>query len=83
MKDDLNAIQPVDMIVSLLACGFHFPIDGYMPFFTEKLVDGGRLILDLRNSQASDQIERLSDLGAVEILSKQNNRQRIMLTRRV
>ena len=83
MKDDLNAIQPVDMIVSLLACGFHFPIDGYMPFFEEKLVDGGRLIMDLRNSQASDQIKQLSALGTVDILSKQNNRQRIMLTRRV
>ena len=69
------------MIVSLLACGFHFPVDAYHSFFEEKLIEVGRLILDLPNSHASKKMKTLEKLGPIKILPKERNRQRIMLMR--
>jgi hypothetical protein len=45
----LNAYRGrVDLVTSLIAWGFHFPIDTYLDLVTQLLRPGGRLIMDVR-----------------------------------
>ncbi len=76
---DVMELPVVDLAVSFLACGFHFPIDAYMPFFRERVAPGGRIILDLRKAQAEQQLEQLSALGTTTILSEKGNRIRVLV----
>lgn len=78
---DVTQIGPVDLAVSFLACGFHFPVDTYMPFFDQNVVPGGRIILDLRNAKREKQLATLSTIGETSILSESNNRARILVVK--
>lgn len=40
-----------DLVISLLSCGFHYPVDTYLKFFERCLAPGGRIVLDLRRSE--------------------------------
>lgn len=61
----LDAAEPVDLAVSFLSCGFHYPVSAYAPFFREGVRPGGRIILDLRRRRAARQIADLQALGSV------------------
>lgn len=61
----LHAVAPVDLAVSFLSCGFHYPVSGYAAFFRDKIVPGGTGVLDLRRRRAEDQIAELRALGTV------------------
>lgn len=82
-KEDVSGIGPVDLAVSFLACGFHFPVDVYMGFFASNVSADGHIILDLRNARRDRQIETLSTLGRVDILSQSNNRARVLVSKGV
>lgn len=43
-----------DVILSFLACGWHFSIETYMDIFENNLSDNGVLILDIRNGTGQD-----------------------------
>jgi len=73
------ADQPVDLAVSLLSCGFHYPVDTYMPFFREKVAPGGAMILDLRAAVYDQSVETLSTIGRVEKLSSAKGRWRVIV----
>lgn len=48
---DDNAINidgPVDLIISLISWGFHYPVETYLRQAHSALADGGRLIIDVR-----------------------------------
>lgn len=78
-KGDVEAIEPVDLAVSFLACGFHFPVDVYMDFFANNVAPGGRIILDIRKAKQKDQLAKLETLGKVTTLSELGNRIRVMV----
>jgi SAM-dependent methyltransferase len=78
-NDDIMAIEPVDIAVSLLACGFHFPIDAYLPFFEKKVRPGGHIILDVRRHSSEVQMQKLSAIGEVSVLNEAEKRLRIMV----
>ncbi|GAA6209335.1 hypothetical protein NBRC116601_26280 [Cognatishimia sp. WU-CL00825] len=78
-KTDVSSLPQVDLAVSFLACGFHFPVDAYMPFFETNVAPGGRIILDLRKAKKDPQLALLETLGAVTILSERGNRLRVMV----
>jgi SAM-dependent methyltransferase len=80
-KADVLAAGMVDLAVSFLSCGFHYPVDAYIPFFTQCMNPGGRIILDLRAATAEDQMARLAPLGAVRILPGPPKTRRVMVTR--
>lgn len=80
-NDDIMAIEPVDLAVSFLACGFHFPVDIYLPFFAQKVAPGGHIILDLRRATSGDQMEKLSTIGEVSVLSEAGKQLRVMVTK--
>lgn len=81
-ETDPQDIGMVDMAVSLLACGFHFPVDSYLDFFRNNVTPGGKIILDLRQRKLDSQIETLSSLGEIAIIDDVwKNRSRVMITK--
>ncbi len=60
-----ETIEPVDLVVSFLSCGFHYPVDIYLPFLKKCLVPGGTAIFDLREATADAQASALAELGEV------------------
>ena len=79
-KDPLS-LPSTHAAVSFLACGFHFPVDTYLPFFTQNVKPGGRVIVDLRARRADVQADALAALGRVETLPGPPKARRVMLER--
>lgn len=67
-QQDLDDLPDVDVAMSFMSCGFHYPVSTYMNFFNDGVTADGHLILDLRAPRAPAQIEELSQLGHVEII---------------
>ena len=78
---DVLGAGRIDLAVSFLSCGFHYPVDAYIPFFADCMNPGGRIILDLRAATADEQQARLAPLGAVRILPGPPKTRRVMVTR--
>lgn len=68
VDDDVLAIARPDLAVSLLSCGFHYPVDSYQEFFEKTVADDGAVILDLRESNALAQLKTIAPLGGIEDL---------------
>lgn len=81
-KSDISALKPVDLAVSFLACGFHFPVNSYLKFFDENVKPEGHIILDLRTKSYFSQRIRLSELGKVTLLEADAKRRRVLITKR-
>ncbi|MCG6901196.1 MAG: class I SAM-dependent methyltransferase [Rhodobacter sp.] len=77
--EDPGETEKVDLAVSFLSCGFHFPVDMYMPFFRFGVVPGGSIILDLRGQAFQENRRTLMSLGKVEVLSKGGGRRRVLV----
>ncbi len=78
---DAQSSENVDLAVSFLSCGFHYPVDSYYSYFAEKVSEGGSIILDLRVSTAREQSARLGTLGTVQQLLSRNKVRRVVVTR--
>ncbi|WP_395006850.1 class I SAM-dependent methyltransferase [Cypionkella sp.] len=75
-----ETIEPVDMVLSFLSCGFHYPVDLYLPFLEKALVPGGSAIFDLRKGSDEMQVAALQRLGAVtDIPASQDKVRRVLL----
>lgn len=72
-------IEPVDLIVSFLSCGFHYPVDSYLPMIDKALTIGGAAIFDLREKTADVQIEKLAQFGGVTELARRDKVRRVIL----
>lgn len=72
---------PVDLAVSFLSCGFHYPVDLYLPFLREALAPGGAAIFDLRAATAAAQAAQLAELGALTDLPAPPKARRVMLVK--
>lgn len=80
-QQSIAAVGVVDMAVSFLACGFHFPVSSYDTFFEDQVRPGGTIMLDLRLSSLGSQIEYLTSLGALSDLPTQAKAQRVVVTK--
>lgn len=78
-QDPPETEEKPDLAVSFLACGFHFPVDMYMPFFRFGVAPGGAVILDLRSTNYQENKRELSKLGRVEELARIKNRRRVVV----
>lgn len=65
---DLAAVKPVDLAVSFMSCGFHYPVNTYMDFFRDGVTADGHLIIDLRAAREEEQSRTLSEIGKLDIL---------------
>lgn len=76
-----EAAGPVDFAVSFLSCGFHYPVDAYLPFVDQALVAGGTAVFDLRAATAEAQANRLAAFGAVTDLAAPKKARRVQLVK--
>lgn len=74
-----ETIKPVDLAVSFLSCGFHYPVDSYLPMLDKALVPGGSAIFDLRETTADEQIEKLAQFGNVTGIAARPKLRRVLL----
>jgi SAM-dependent methyltransferase len=72
-------VKPVDLVVSFLSCGFHYPVDSYLPFIEKALVPGGAGIFDLRERTADAQAAALSRYGTLTDLPAPPKARRVLL----
>lgn len=70
---------PVDLAVSFLSCGFHYPVDAYLPFLDQALAPGGAAIFDLRQATAAEQAARLAVFGPLTDLPAPPKCRRVLL----
>jgi len=75
----VTGIKPVDLVVSFLSCGFHYPVDSYLPFLDKALIPGGAAIFDLRDRTADEQAERLNAFGTLTDLEAPPKARRVLL----
>jgi SAM-dependent methyltransferase len=69
-------LPPCDLVVSLLAWGFHFPVATYLPLVERCLRPGGRLILDVRKN--TDGLELLDErLQPVTVMDSNEKSDRV------
>lgn len=78
-KRDVSRFKGVDLAVSFLSCGFHYPVSTYRGFFAKVLDDSGALILDVRLSSGSDQVDQLGAMGKVTDISTFDKRRRVLV----
>ncbi len=76
---DLGATEDVDLVVSFLSCGFHYPVTSYASYFRDKVLPGGAILLDLRAATAAEQLLALTPLGRIEDLPAPPKARRILL----
>jgi len=69
---DIPALPKQDIIISLLSCGYHYPVDFYLSKMYELLSEKGVLILDIR--EHTPQLETLKttfpDISIIRVENK-------------
>jgi hypothetical protein len=65
----------VDLIISLLSCGFHYPLKTYTEFALRALQPGGIFVFDMRRSEGQE--NDLAEFASVEALSDHPKHQRV------
>ncbi len=59
----------VDLAVSFISCGFHYPVDTYETYFRDGVSAKGALILDVRRRRVNESRQTLEALGAMRELT--------------
>lgn len=81
-RDDagIDLPQQVDLVISLISWGFHYPVATYLDRTYGLLKPGGRLILDVRKDTGGlEEIE--AKYGNATVISNEKKRQRVVATR--
>ena len=75
----------VDLAVSFISCGFHYPVETYLDFFQNNVASEGGVILDFRARKAREGIKTLKNLGDVSTLTDaaNGNAKRVFLQKRL
>jgi SAM-dependent methyltransferase len=69
--NDVPVDTPLDLVISIISWGFHYPVATYLEQVHARLRPGGRLILDVRKDQGGEaalaarfaRVETVCDLG--------------------
>lgn len=82
-KAKVTDLADVDMAVSFISCGYHYPWDTYETFFKDTVIPGGRIILDIRSHKMDEARPGLSKIGTLQMLQKaaNNSANRVMITK--
>ena len=78
-REDLPEIAQIDLAVSLLSCGYHYPVDMYLPFFRFAVRKGGHVLLDIRAGKITETNRALKRLGTVEVLDPDRLPRRVLV----
>lgn len=76
-KNEINIENPVDVVISLISWGFHYPIETYLSRVHGLLSDGGSLIVDIR--KGTNGFSALNGVfGRVDVIQDSSKFQRIL-----
>jgi len=78
-KDSLADVKNIDLAMSLLSCGFHYPVGTYSDFWANSVTEMGSIILDLRNAKTEAQLSEMIQIGSVRALWKGNKWNRVLV----
>lgn len=67
-KTPVEEAGTVDLAISLMSCGFHYPAETYATFFEQQVAPAGCIVLDIR--KGSGGIPFMRRFGALETLEK-------------
>lgn len=67
-REEMPEGPPIDIAFSFLSCGFHYPVDMYLPFFRYAVQPRGAIVLDLRGKVAGQTLPKLKEIGNVRVL---------------
>lgn len=79
-RQEMDFSHCFDLIISLLSCGFHYPVDIYLEFFERCLAPGGQIILDLRCDQ--DHASLFSSFRVAHKIIGDKKTERVFLVRK-
>lgn len=78
-NNDINIDSKIDLVISLISWGFHYPVATYLERVRELLNIGGSLIIDVRKDTGD--IELLDNaFGKIDIIFDEKKFQRILAT---
>lgn len=68
----IEIAQPIDLIISLISWGFHYPVETYLGRAYELLRLGGHLILDVRNGTNGEAViqKKFDSVRRLEVTDK-------------
>jgi len=69
-----------DLIISLISCGFHYPVETYLEQIYQKLRKEGKLIIDLRKGTTNEEVCE-KRFGNKRILEETKKYRRCMFTK--
>ena len=78
-REDLPDVPQVDLAVSLLSCGYHYPVEMYLPFFRFAVRKGGYVLLDIRNGKLLESNRILNRFGTIEVLDPDRTPRRVLV----
>lgn len=78
-SSDPAKVKNIDLAMSLLSCGFHYPVSTYANFWENSVTPDGAIILDLRGASGETQLQELIQVGAVRSLWKGEKSHRILV----
>jgi len=79
-NNDINVSGKVDLVISLISWGFHYPVETYLHKAHEVLTDAGRLIIDVRKGTTGMDALR-STFARVDVILDTPKFQRILAAR--
>jgi SAM-dependent methyltransferase len=78
--NEIDIHRKVDLVISLISWGFHYPIETYLERVYDILIEGGSLILDVR--KGTNGIEELNNkFGRVDVVYDGVTGQRALVTK--
>jgi SAM-dependent methyltransferase len=76
LSSPLHIREKPDLIISLLSCGYHYPVDTYLARMVELLSPTGRIILDIREN--TDGVKKLKQyFSTIETIRHENKAFRV------
>ena len=79
-NNDINIDCKIDLVISLLSWGFHYPVEAYLEKVYELLSEDGILILDVRkNTNGIDALD--SVFSKIDVILDQIKHQRILVSK--
>lgn len=77
--DALSNAGKVDLAVSFLSCGFHYPVSAYAAFFRDQVTKEGAVLIDLRLKAVEPQVWDLAAMGRLELVAGHPKARRVLL----
>ena len=78
--EDLSTIRNVDLCISLLSWGFHYPVDTYSETVKKFMKKGGVLILDVKKGTGGETELHNTFHGRAQTIMETPNRSRVLVS---